>query len=287
MRRALFLLLGAALLACPGPRRASAGPDRPALPAKPRVLIRTSMGDITVELWPRVAPHTVKVFLGLAEGKGDFTDVADPKLKVHITHPFYDGLTFHRVIKGFMAQAGCPNGDGTGDAGFHFADEINGKRLGLDKQKVLKGNQPHPWLGIRTQADWERNVLVPLLKSMKIDLYDAKAQRARQDDIKARLANLTLYDLYRMQGYKYDDTLPSVPPRKGNIALANMGPNTNSSQFFLNLADTPWLTGRHTVFGTVVAGMKVLEAIGNVPVNPKTSRPLTPVKIVSIRRVKP
>ena len=60
-------------------------------------------------------------------------------------------------------------------------------------------------------------------------------------------------------GYKYDATLPSKKPLKGVLALANKGPATNSSQFFINLVDTPHLTGKHTVFGRVVKGMDVVE----------------------------
>jgi cyclophilin family peptidyl-prolyl cis-trans isomerase len=69
--------------------------------------IHTSMGDIEVELFAEDAPKTVENFTKLA-GEG-----------------FYDGLVFHRVIPDFMIQGGCPRGDGTGDAGYKFEDEIN------------------------------------------------------------------------------------------------------------------------------------------------------------------
>ena len=88
---------------------------------------------------------------------------------------------------------------------------------------------------------------------------------------------------YENMGYKYDDKRPSHKPNRGVLAMANSGPNTNGSQFFINLADTPWLTGRHTVFGKVVKGMDIVEKIGEVGVGPG-SKPVTPVKIVSIRR---
>jgi hypothetical protein len=67
--------------------------------------------------------------------------------------------------------------------------------------------------------------------------------------------------------------------------MANSGPNTNGSQFFINLVDTPWLAGKHTVFGRVTKGMDVVEKIGSVEVGAQ-ARPKTPVRIESIRVVK-
>jgi len=124
--------------------------------------ISTDQGDIVMELFADKAPMTVNNFVFLArEG-------------------YYDGVTFHRVIKGFMAQGGDPSGSGSGGPGYRFGDEFH---------PALKHDQP------------------------------------------------------------------------GILSMANAGPGTNGSQFFITYRDTPHLDGKHTVFGRVVEGMDVVEAI--------------------------
>jgi cyclophilin family peptidyl-prolyl cis-trans isomerase len=124
--------------------------------------ISTDEGDIVLELFADKAPRTVNNFVFLAnEG-------------------FYDGVTFHRVIKGFMAQGGDPTGTGRGGPGYSFPDEFHA---------ALKHDQA------------------------------------------------------------------------GIISMANAGPDTNGSQFFITYTPTPHLDGRHAVFGRVIEGMDVLEAI--------------------------
>jgi peptidyl-prolyl cis-trans isomerase A (cyclophilin A) len=84
--------------------------------------LHTSMGDIKVQLFPDHAPKTVRNFVELAEGKREW---GDPETGEQTTRRFYDGLTFHRVIPGFMIQGGCPLGTGTGGPGYRFDDEIH------------------------------------------------------------------------------------------------------------------------------------------------------------------
>lgn len=249
-----------------------------------KALIKTSMGDIEVALWPDVAPETVRVFLGLADGRGTFTDVRNPSKKVTISKPFFDGLKFHRVIKGFMLQGGCPEGTGTGNAGFMFADEINAKALGLDKMKAVENGRPHGWMGIRSQRDFQMKLVAPLLKQMGISMSDQATIKAREAEVMAKINALTLMQAYELMGYKYNDKLPSQKPVKGVLALANAGPNTNSSQFFINLGETPHLAGKHTVFGKVTKGMDIVEKIGQVRVG-TGDKPVKDVKILSIRSI--
>jgi cyclophilin family peptidyl-prolyl cis-trans isomerase len=129
---------------------------------KYQATIRTDQGDIALELWADRAPRTVNNFVFL------------------VRSGFYDGVTFHRVIKNFMAQGGDPTGTGSGGPGYQFEDEF------------------HPKLR-----------------------HDAP----------------------------------------GVLSMANAGPNTNGSQFFITHVATPWLDDKHSVFGRVASGMKTLLAI--------------------------
>ena len=155
---------------------------------------------------------------------------------------YYDNLTFHRVIPTFMIQGGDPDGTGGGGEsifGATFEDEISAKTYGLDK-KTLQ-------------------------------------DQAQNEELPAEFGKLTLKEFYESQGYVYNDALKSLPFVKGAIAMANRGPNTNGSQFFVVHADeVPWLDGRHTVFGKVTAGMDIVDAIANVQRDP-ADKPVTAV----------
>lgn len=162
--------------------------------------LKTTMGDIAIRLLPFHAPKTVKNFVELARGEREWVH---PATGVKTTDPLYDGTVFHRVISGFMIQAGDPLGNGTGGPGYEFGDEI------------------HP----------ELHFTKPYL-----------------------------------------------------LAMANAGPGTNGSQFFITVSPTAWLTGKHTIFGEVAdeAGKRVVDAIAATPTNPRTDRPLEDVVIESV-----
>lgn len=92
--------------------------------ANPQVKLETSEGTFTIELWPDVAPKHAENFLKLA-GEG-----------------FYDGLTFHRVLPGFVIQGGCPKGDGTGGPGWNVKAEFNNRKH--DKGVLSMARSAHP-----------------------------------------------------------------------------------------------------------------------------------------------
>ena len=252
-------------------------------PAHTRVVIATSLGTIVAELFDDEAPVTVANFIALAEGEKAFTD---PKTGMEAKRPYYDGLIFHRVIRGFMIQGGCPLGQGNSGPGYQFKDEINARSLGLDKEMAMVGDELHPQCQYM-QRDFMRVVLRPKMEAMGITETSTMEQKQKVFDAVLKDArSMTLQDFYEKLGYEYSSSLPpSHKPLRGVLAMANSGPGTNGSQFFINLGDTPHLTGKHTVFGKVVAGSETLDAIGNVA-TADGDRPVQPVVIQSIRREK-
>ena len=161
--------------------------------------LHTNLGDIVIEMFEFQAPKTVANFVGLATGTKEYTDFSTREKK---TGNFYDGLIFHRVIKGFMIQGGCPVGQGFGDPGYKFEDEFHGE-LAFDR--------------------------------------------------------------------------PSLS------AMANSGPNTNGSQFFITVGPTPHLNRKHTIFGEVkdAASQAVVDAIATTKVDGR-DKPLVDVVINSV-----
>ena len=147
------------------------------------VILETNQGNIEIKLKTDIAPKACENFIKLIE-KG-----------------YYNGLIFHRVIKGFMIQGGDPTGTGRGGEsiwGEPFEDEVT-----------------------------------------PVAAFDGP----------------------------------------GILAMANSGPNTNGSQFFITCAKTPWLNMRHTIFGEVVSGLEVVQTIENTPVD-AGDRPITEQKII-------
>ncbi len=161
--------------------------------------LHTNHGDIVINLLPDHAPKTVENFVGLASGTREYTD---PESGQKTTGKFYDGLTFHRVIDGFMIQGGDPQGTGMGGPGYTFGDEF------------------HPDLAFNK----------PYL-----------------------------------------------------LAMANAGPGTNGSQFFITVGATPHLNRRHTIFGEVSdqSSRAVVDKIAKVRTG-RNDRPVDPVVISSV-----
>jgi cyclophilin family peptidyl-prolyl cis-trans isomerase len=245
----------------------------------PVYIVQTTLGNIEVELFLNETPKTVANFMGLAEGTKEFKDTKTGK---QTKRPYYDGQIFHRVIKDFMLQTGCPLGNGRGGPGYTFGDEIDAKAMGLDKIKAFDPKKgPHPFLMIRSQEQFQQHIVMPLFRAMNIK--SQKEHDERREEFQARLDKLTLEEAYENMGYVYSDIGSSHPPVRGSLAMANSGPNTNGSQFFINLVDTDWLTGKHAVFGRVVKGMNVVDKIGAVKVD-SGNKPVEDVKIISIRR---
>ena len=235
----------------------------------PIVLMKTTSGDIYLELFEKDAPETVANFIGLAEGTKEFKDPGSGEM---VKRPFYDGLKFHRVIKNFMLQGGCPLGTGTGDPGYRFGDEINPSSLGLDTLELEQ-----------VQFNISRDVQMYI--GQKLEIRSQEDAAAKQDQIQEemnQLRQMNLMQLYQANGYKYDSTLNSHKAVRGALAMANSGPGTNGSQFFINQVDTPHLDGKHTVFGQVVKGLDVVDQICNAqPDNPQ--QPGQEFSIVTVR----
>ena len=156
------------------------------------VLMRTSAGDIEIELFDDKAPKTVENFLKLVDKR------------------FYNGLHFHRIIKDFMLQGGCPN-----------SKDPNSSKAGTGGPGYQINCEFHP----------------------------------------------------ELKHYK-----------AGLLSMANAGPNTGGSQFFLTTVPTPWLDGAHAIFGAVTKGMQIVQKIENCKTG-HMDRPNKPQQIISVSRI--
>ncbi len=209
-----------------------------------KATIKTNYGDIEVNLFEDSAPKTVNNFVFLSE------------------EDFYDGLTFHRVVPGFVIQGGDPEGDGTGGPGYEFEDEINPKSLGLDDVLVEDADF------LETLYNPNNSASAPYSPS-SLSMHSKKS----------------LEDFYSdVVGYDYTYSLESVPFSPGVLAMANSGPNTNGSQFFITVSssEASYLDGRHTVFGEIIDGMDVVDEISQV----NTQGANKPVKEVEIKEIR-
>ncbi len=173
-------------------------------------------------------------------------------------------------------------GTGTGDPGFKFADEINAKSLGLDKAMAMHDGKPNPVLGIRDRGQLQRAILGPIFKTLGID--SQKALDAKRKEMDAAVAKVTVMDALQNLGYEYMETSSSKKNLRGTIAMANAGPNTNGSQFFISMKDNAHLDGKHTVFGRVIKGMEVIDKMASVPMK-VASKPDESIMLQSVRRI--
>lgn len=192
---AAFLLLVLVALGCKSTRHSDLGDGIFAD-------IETNKGEMVLQLYYKQTPVTAANFISLAEGTSPFVSDSLKNKK------YYNGVTFHRVIKDFMIQGGDPSGTGQFGPGYKFGDEI--------------------------------------------------VDTLRHDS-------------------------------KGTLSMANAGPGTNGSQFFITHVPTPHLDGRHTVFGKVVEGLEVVDTIANVKTSPDGNKPLEDVvmnKVTIIRNGK-
>ncbi|OZM72609.1 peptidylprolyl isomerase [Amycolatopsis antarctica] len=168
-----------------------------------KATLHTNQGAINLILFPDHAPKTVANFTGLADGSKEYTQ---PNAKGEKSGPFYDGSIFHRVIDGFMLQAGDPTGTGRGGPGYKFGDEFHPE---------LQFNKPYL------------------------------------------------------------------------LAMANAGPGTNGSQFFITVAPTTHLNFKHTIFGEVAdqESRTVVDAIGRTATGP-ADKPLDDIVIERVEITK-
>jgi cyclophilin family peptidyl-prolyl cis-trans isomerase len=250
----------------------------------PVAIIETTMGTIKIELWPDKAPKTVDNFIGLANGTKEWTDT---KTGAKVTKPFYDGLIFHRVIKDFMIQGGCPNGMGNGDPGYKFEDETN------EPGDVVKGEIKDN----DTAFLVFQNVIMPYLQKNNGDpaKVDSEVLAIADECIKNQNGSAIMKHPVEFYVQKTGFAGKVTKPGKliasvdyATIAMANSGPNTNGSQFFIvtKKEGCAWLNGKHTVFGKVIGGMDIAHKIEDVEKGAQ-DKPVIDVKMIKVRVEQP
>ena len=245
----------------------------------PLVRISTSQGEIYLELFPLEAPSNVENFIALAEGEKEFTnqDTGAP-----IQARYYNGMRFHRVVPGFIIQAGSPAYNPLGLQVNLVDDEINANALGLNRISALNTDGSFAdVLNIQSKLGFHEAILTPLYSQRNIK--DIEAALSRQYQILETLQNLSVKSVYENQGYRYDDSLQSRPIERGTVALANSGPDSNGPEFFISLVAAERLSGKYTVIGKVVEGQEVMDSIGNTAIDPDQFSSLSTL-IYSVRK---
>jgi cyclophilin family peptidyl-prolyl cis-trans isomerase len=245
----------------------------------PLIRISTSKGEMYLELYPLEAPNNVENFIALAEGEKEFTNL---KTGEPIQSRYYNGMRFHRVVPGFIIQAGSPAINPLGLQVSLLNDEINANALGLDQIPALNPDGSFAdVLNIESKPDFHEEILTPLYSQRNIT--DVEAALSRQYQALETLQELSVKSVYENQGYRYDDSLESRPIERGTVALANSGPDSNGSEFFISLTAADWLWGKYTVIGKVVEGQEVMDSIGNTAIDPGQFSSLSTL-IYSVRK---
>lgn len=246
----------------------------------PLLLLSTSQGEIYLELFPAEAPKNTANFIALAEGE---VEIINSDTNARYTPRYFNGMRFHRVIPGFVIQAGSPAYHALGAPDELLADEINADFLGLDRLPVINPDGSfNEMLNISDKEDFNSNILKPLYDTLGID--SPSTLMNRQQDVLEALQQLTVKQAYENQGYRYNSENSSRRVSRGTLALANSGPNSNGPEFFISLDEADWLTGKHTVIGKVVEGLDVIDTIGNTAIEATEFSRLSTL-IYSIRRV--
>ncbi|GEM_PF-315326 len=321
--------------------------------------METTQGEMVIELFEEKTPITVANFVGLAEGTKTWTNPEGDEMN----EPFYDGLTFHRIIKDFMIQGGCPLGTGTGGPGYQFQDEcFEGSVVSLDGEisdpetanavfsKLLRphlmehqGQSPIEEIAALFEEMQSAQSVEPLIgktveelqtllgSTEELTRFEPALTKITGEIDSEEAANAAFQALFipHLQEHQGESPIPGVAAlfdeiraansptpligktveelqalleteafveqttligkvEYGTICMANSGPDTNGSQFFIvTKADgANWLDGKHTVFGKVIEGMDVALAIQEVE-TASDDKPVEEVKIlgVSIERI--
>jgi cyclophilin family peptidyl-prolyl cis-trans isomerase len=243
------------------------------------VRINTSQGEMYLELFSLEAPNNVENFIALADGEKEFTNQSTGE---PTQARYYNGMRFHRVVPGFIIQAGSPANNPLGLQVNLLDDEINANALGLDQIPALNPDGSFAdVLNIESKPDFHEEILTPLYSQQNIT--DVEAVLSRQYQVLEILQDLSVKSVYENQGYRYDDSLPGRPIERGTVALANSGPDSNGPEFFISLTTAEWLSGKYTVIGKVIEGQEVMDSIGNTAIDPSQFSSLSTL-IYSVRK---